>query len=68
MTWNSIKPMLKIIKNKYFLFYSCKSKHKKEKVGKAKKGKVLFLIPENLGDRLLSVCKTKILTEYREKI
>ena len=33
--------MLKIIKNKHFLFWSCKSKHKKEKVGKAKKGNVV---------------------------
>ena len=26
-----------------------------------------MLIPENIGDRVLSVCKTKIPTEYREE-
>ena len=34
---------------------------------KPKKEKLLLLIPENIGDRVLSVCKTKIPTEYREK-
>ena len=29
-----------------------------------KKEKLLVLIPENVGDRLLSVCKTQIPTEY----
>ena len=31
------------------------------------KEKFLLLIPENTGDRVLSVCKTKIPTKYREK-
>ena len=35
--------MLKIFKNKYFLFQSCKNKHKKGMVGKAKKGKVVIV-------------------------
>ena len=26
-----------------------------------------MVTPENIGDRVLSVCKTKIPTEYREK-
>ena len=34
---------------------------------KLKKEKLLLLIPENMGDRVLSACKTKIPTEYREK-
>ena len=35
--------MLTIFRNKYFLFYSCKKKHKKGKVGQAKKGKVVVV-------------------------
>ena len=31
------------------------------------KEKLSLLIPENIGDRVLSVCKTQIPTEYREK-
>ena len=62
--------MLKISKNIYFLFKSCKNKHKKGKGGKAKEGKVVVVniwkhrwcSAENI-----SVCKTKIPTEYREK-
>ena len=34
---------------------------------KLKKKKLLLLIPEKMGDRVLSTCKTKIPTEYREK-
>ena len=34
---------------------------------KLKKEKLLLLIPENMGDSVLSACKTKIPTEYREK-
>ena len=30
-------------KNKHFLFKSCKNKHKKGKVGKAKKGKAVVV-------------------------
>ena len=29
---------------------------------------LLLLIPENIGDRALSVFKTKIPTEYRQKV
>ena len=59
MTWNSIKSMLKIFKNKYFLFRSCQNKHKtkSKKLEKPKKEKLLLLIPENIGDKKLSVCK-----------
>ena len=32
--------MLKIFKNKFFVFLNCKNKHKKGKARKAKKGKV----------------------------
>ena len=39
---NSIKPMLIIFKNKYFLFQSYKNKHQKGKVGKAKRAKVVI--------------------------
>ena len=35
--------MLKAFKNKHFRFKSCKNKHEKEKVGKAKKGKVVVV-------------------------
>ena len=59
--------MLKIFKNKYFVFKVVKTNTKKEKLEKPKKEKLLLLIPENRGDRVLSVCKTKIPTEYREK-
>ena len=38
-----------------------------ERLENPKKGKLLLLIPENIGDRVLSVCKTKIPTEHREK-
>ena len=34
---------------------------------KAKKDMLLLLIPENTSDRVLSVHKTKIPTEYRKK-
>ena len=34
---------------------------------KPKKKKLLLLMSENLGDRVLSVCKTKIPTKYRKK-
>ena len=60
MTWDSIKSMLKIFKNKYFLFRSCQNKHKRksERLEKSQKEKLLLLIPENIGDKKLSVCKT----------
>ena len=50
-----------------FFFKDVKTSTKKERLEKPKKEKLLLLIPENIGDRVLSVCKTKILTEYREK-
>ena len=59
--------MLKIFRNKYFVFRVVKTNTKKEKLEKPKKEKLLLLIPENRGDGVLSVCKTKISTEYREK-
>ena len=48
-------------------FKDVKTSIKKEKLEKPKKEKLLLLIPEKIGDRALSVCKTKIPTEYREK-
>ena len=50
-----------------FFFKDVKTSTKKERLEKPKKEKLLLLIPENIGDRVLSVCKTKISTEYREK-
>ena len=52
--------MLKIFKNKYFLFQSCqnKQKTKSERLEKPQKEKLLLLIPENIDDKKLSVCKT----------
>ena len=41
-----------------------KTSTKKEILEKAKKEKSLLLIPENIGDRVISVCKTEIPTEY----
>ena len=38
-----------------------------EKFEKPKKEKLLLLIPKDIGDRVLTLCKTKIPTEYREK-
>ena len=56
--------MLKIFN--IFFFKVLKTNTKKEKLEKPKKEKLLFLILENIGDRVLSVCKTKIPTEYRK--
>ena len=47
-----------------FFFKVVKTNSKMEK---PKKEKLLLLIPENTGDRVLSVFKTKMPTEYREK-
>ena len=56
----------KNIFKKYFLSESCKSKHKKERLEKPKKEKLLLLIPENIGDRKLDVSTTiKITSEYK---
>ena len=49
--------MLKIFKNIFF-FRVVKTNTKKERLEKPKIGKLLLLIPENIGDRKLSVCKT----------
>ena len=49
--------MLKIFKNIFF-FKVVKTNTKKERLEKPKKEKFLLLIPENIGDRKLSVCKT----------
>ena len=51
--------MLKIFKNEYFCFKVLKTNTKKEKL--------LLLISENIGDRVLSVLQAKIPSEYREK-
>ena len=39
-------------------FKVVKTNTKKERLEKPKKEKLLLLIPENIGDRKLSVCKT----------
>ena len=69
---NSIKSMLKILKKKYFLFQSCKNTQQKNYnifsiSFKQNEKRLLLLLSEIIGDIALSVCKTKIPTEYREK-
>ena len=60
-----INSMLNISDIKYLLFFKeAKTSTKKEILEKAKKEKSLLLIPENIGDRVTSVCKTEIPTEY----
>ena len=54
--------MVKIFKINIFFFKVVKTNTKKERLEKPKKEKLLLLIPENIGDRLLNVCKTKTLT------
>ena len=49
--------MLKIFKNLFF-FKVVKTNTKKERLEKPRKEKLLLLIPENIGDRKLNVCKT----------
>ena len=49
--------MLKMFKNILF-FKVVKKSTKKEKLEKPKKEKLLLLIPENVGDRKVKVCKT----------
>ena len=51
--------MLKIFKNIFF-FKVVKTNTKKERLEKPKKENLLLLIPENIGDRVFSACKTKI--------
>ena len=46
----------------YFFFKVVKTNTKKEKLEKPKMEELLLLIPENIGDRVLSVCKTKMPT------
>ena len=68
MTWNSIKSMLKIFKNIFF-FKVVKTNTKKERLEKPKKEKLLLLIPENMGNRNLSVWKTiKYLLNVEKKV
>ena len=55
----------KNFKKKYFLKKLWKQTQKK--LEKQEKEKLLLLIPENIGDRVFNVCKTKIPTEYRGK-
>ena len=57
MTCNNIKSMLKIFKSIFF-FKVLKINSKKERLEKPKKEKLLLLIPENICNRKLSVCKT----------
>ena len=49
--------MPKLFKNIFF-FKIAKINTKNERLEKPKKEKLLLLIPENKGDRKLSVCKT----------
>ena len=49
----------KIFKNKYIFFKVVKANTKKEKLKKPKTEKSFLLTPENRGDRVLSVFKTK---------
>ena len=53
--------MLKIFLKK-FSFLKLQKQAQKSRGWKTKT--LLFLIPENIGDRVLSVCKTRIPTEY----
>ena len=57
MTWNSLKSLLKIFKNKYFPFLKLQKQTQKSKGWKSqKREKLLLLMPENIGDRKLIVC------------
>ena len=47
-----------MLKINVFFFKVVKTNTKKERLEKPKKEKLLLLIPENIGDRKLSVCKT----------
>ena len=53
------------MKKNIFFFKVVKTNTKKLK--KPKREKLLLLMPENIGDRVSSVWKPKIPTEYREK-
>ena len=68
MTWNTIKSMLKIFKDIFF-FKVVKTNTETERLEKPKKEKLLLFIPENKGDRKLSVCKTiKYLLNIEENV
>ena len=56
--------MLKKLKINIFFFKIVKTN---SNIENPKKENLLLLIPENIGDRVLSVFKTRIPTEYREK-
>ena len=58
--WNSIKSMLKHLKNIFSFLKLWKQTQKKERLEKPKKEKLSLLIPENIADRVLSMCKTKL--------
>ena len=57
----------KYLKMNIFFFKVVKRNTEKERLQKPKKENLLLLIPGNIDDRVLSVYKTKIPTEYREK-
>ena len=64
--------MLKIFKEKYFLFKAVKTNTTKyynifSKSFRKNKKRLLLLMPGNTGDKKFSVCKFKMPTEYREK-
>ena len=52
--------MLKIFLKNSFFFKVKKKTQKKERLEKQAKENLLLLIPKNIGDRVLSVCKSKI--------
>ena len=53
-----MKSRLKIFEINIFFFKVVKMNTKKERLEKTRKEKLLLLIPENIGDKTLSVCKT----------
>ena len=65
--------MLKIFKKNIFFKKSCTNKHEKKYCSifsmsfKQNKKRLLLLIPQNKGDRVFIVLKTKMLTKYRGK-
>ena len=56
----------KELKINIFFLEVAKTNTKKETLEKPKNEKLLLLIPENIDDWVLSVCKTRISTEYKE--
>ena len=53
-----MKSRLKIFEINIFFFKVVKMNTKKERLENTRKEKLLLLIPENIGDTTLSVCKT----------